>query len=228
MDLQDLDDDQLQNKMVFDDEGYPQDEDSDLCEEELIKQLVSQQRGSKTHETPVKIGNPNAGQQTTPVPQSAKSHQSVPLTSSQKPQITFLAHKAGMDGCDMEAIKKRIYELEKDTDFYKKQQFKTERAKTKGRNMVAKIERFKSKEVVYRRVKADAKQFVNDLERLRNLERTWLHIDMDMFYAAVEIRDRPELKDLPIAIGDMMMIATSNYVARKFGVRSAMPGYIGV
>jgi DNA polymerase kappa len=51
---------------------------------------------------------------------------------------------------------------------------------------------------------------------------------MDMFYAAVEIRDRPELAELPVAIGDMMMIATSNYVARKFGVRSAMPGYIGV
>lgn len=69
---------------------------------------------------------------------------------------------------------------------------------------------------------------MNDLERLRNLERTWFHIDMDMFYAAVEIRDRPELAELPVAIGDMMMIATSNYVARKFGVRSAMPGYIGV
>lgn len=62
-----------------------------------------------------------------------------------------------MDNVDMEAIKKKIYELEKDTDFYKKQQFKTERAKTKGRNMLAKIERFKAKEVVYRRVKADAK-----------------------------------------------------------------------
>ena len=94
--------------------------------------------------------------------------------------------------------------------------------------MLAKIERIKAKDIVYRRVKADAKQFVNDLERIRNLERTWFHIDMDMFYAAVEIRDRPELAEVPVAIGDMMMIATSNYVARKFGVRSAMPGYIGV
>jgi DNA polymerase kappa len=51
---------------------------------------------------------------------------------------------------------------------------------------------------------------------------------MDMFYAAVEIRDSTQLADFPVAIGDMMMIATSNYVARKFGVRSAMPGYIGV
>jgi len=51
---------------------------------------------------------------------------------------------------------------------------------------------------------------------------------MDMFYAAVEIRDRPELATIPIAVGSMQMITTANYVARKFGVRSAMPGYIAM
>lgn len=50
---------------------------------------------------------------------------------------------------------------------------------------------------------------------------------MDMFYAAVEIRDRPELADKPVAVGSMSMLSTANYVARKFGVRSAMPGFIG-
>jgi len=51
---------------------------------------------------------------------------------------------------------------------------------------------------------------------------------MDMFYAAVEIRDRPELEHLPVAVGSMSMICTANYVARKFGIRSAMPGFIGL
>ena len=50
---------------------------------------------------------------------------------------------------------------------------------------------------------------------------------MDMFYAACEIRDRPDLKDKPVAVGDYSMIQTTNYVARKFGVRSAMPGFLG-
>ena len=50
---------------------------------------------------------------------------------------------------------------------------------------------------------------------------------MDMFFAAVEIRDDPSLADKPLAIGNEMMISTANYVARKFGVRSAMPGFIG-
>lgn len=50
---------------------------------------------------------------------------------------------------------------------------------------------------------------------------------MDAFYASVEIRDDPSLKDKPIAVGNKNMIMTTNYVARKFGVRSGIPGFIG-
>ncbi len=66
---------------------------------------------------------------------------------------------------------------------------------------------------------------VREIEGRRNLERTWIHVDMDMFFAAVEIRDNPALKDVPMAVGGSI-ISTANYVARKFGVRSAMPGFI--
>jgi len=50
---------------------------------------------------------------------------------------------------------------------------------------------------------------------------------MDCFFAAVEMRDNPALRDIPIAIGGSRerrgVISTANYPARKFGVRSAMP-----
>ena len=49
---------------------------------------------------------------------------------------------------------------------------------------------------------------------------------MDMYYAAVEMRDNPALRDVPMAVGGMGMLSTSNYAARKFGVRAAMPGFI--
>ena len=58
------------------------------------------------------------------------------------------------------------------------------------------------------------------------VQRKIIHIDMDAFYASVEMRDRPELKGKPVAVGgppeSRSVIATSNYEARKFGVRSAM------
>ncbi|XP_078221456.1 DNA polymerase kappa isoform X3 [Callithrix jacchus] len=65
-----------------------------------------------------------------------------------------------------------------------------------------------------------------ELEQSRNLNNTIVHIDMDAFYAAVEMRDNPELKDKPIAVGSVSMLTTSNYYARRFGVRAAMPGFI--
>ncbi|AUV02474.1 DNA polymerase IV [Phytobacter ursingii] len=57
--------------------------------------------------------------------------------------------------------------------------------------------------------------------------RKIIHVDMDCFFAAVEMRDNPTLRDIPIAIGGSRVqrgvISTANYPARKYGVRSAMP-----
>jgi len=50
---------------------------------------------------------------------------------------------------------------------------------------------------------------------------------MDMFFAAVAMLDDPSLIGKPIAVGGMSMISTANYEAWKFGVWSAMPGFIG-
>ena len=59
--------------------------------------------------------------------------------------------------------------------------------------------------------------------------RKIIHLDMDCFYAAVEMRERPELAGKPVAVGGgghRSVVTTCNYEARKFGVRSAMPGFM--
>ncbi|MDF2690200.1 MAG: dinB 1 [Gammaproteobacteria bacterium] len=59
------------------------------------------------------------------------------------------------------------------------------------------------------------------------MTRKIIHIDMDCFYAAIEMRDNPILKNKPVAVGarasERGVICSANYQARKFGVRSAMP-----
>ena len=55
--------------------------------------------------------------------------------------------------------------------------------------------------------------------------KKFIHIDMDCFYAAVEMRDNPKLASVPLAIGGNSrrgVLSTANYIAREYGVRSAM------
>lgn len=56
--------------------------------------------------------------------------------------------------------------------------------------------------------------------------RKIIHIDMDCFYAAIEMRDDPSLRNVPVAVGGSTdrrgVICTANYEARRFGVHSAM------
>ena len=58
--------------------------------------------------------------------------------------------------------------------------------------------------------------------------KKFIHIDMDCFYAAVEMRDNPALASVPLAIGGNSrrgVLSTANYIARQYGVRSAMSNY---
>src|SRR5437868_11715348 len=63
-------------------------------------------------------------------------------------------------------------------------------------------------------------------------ERRIIHLDMDCFYAAIEMRDRPALRGKPIGVGGARdrrgVLTTCNYEAREFGVHSAMHTFMAL
>ncbi|NXL54075.1 POLK polymerase, partial [Podilymbus podiceps] len=133
-------------------------------------------------------------------------------------------NKAGMEGLDKEKINKIIMEATKGSRFYENELKKDQQVNQRIEKMMQLKEKITTQQLLKAQLQVD--KLVIELEQSRNLSNTIVHIDMDAFYAAVEMRDNPELKEKPIAVGSMSMLSTSNYHARRFGVRAAMPGFI--
>lgn len=144
-----------------------------------------------------------------------------------------LAIKAGMEGVDRERATKIIVDMSRGSRFYVNEERKDQRTSARITDMLAKARRIRA--IAAAAGEDDAamaaghrlvQQTVRAVEANRRINRTYVHVDMDCFYAAVETRDNPSLAGKPIGIGGNAMLSTSNYEARKFGVRAAMPGYV--
>ncbi|EME26075.1 DNA polymerase kappa [Galdieria sulphuraria] len=141
--------------------------------------------------------------------------------------LRFNPHKAGLDSVNEEEATRVIVDVSKGTEFYKNEERKekllekrilevTELAVTLSEQDKKRIEKFVDE------------QFISSWEQERDFSRTIVHLDMDAFFASVEELDQPSLKSLPMAVGSTSMLSTANYEARKYGVRSAMPGFIAL
>ena len=152
---------------------------------------------------------------------------SAPLpTNTSNYETVFTNHKAGMEGADLNKIKHTVYEMSKDSAHFQNEQRKMTQTQQKIDKMRKIAASLTPGDLVARA--ASVNHQIADLEATRDLTRTWIHVDMDAFFAAVEERDNPSLQGRPFAVGDIGMISTASYAARKFGVRSAMPGFIAL
>jgi hypothetical protein len=139
--------------------------------------------------------------------------------------------KAGLDKIDKTLVENVIYENSKHSGFYRHAKRRDEEHERQLGEMIEKRSAFhtnlKRDTSLRERVDSSVQLVVDALESETDRSRTWIHVDMDAFYASVEELDDPSLRGIPMAVGGNSMLSTSNYLARKYGVRSGMPGFLG-
>ena len=147
-------------------------------------------------------------------------------TAAANYETVFTNSKAGMDDADLNKVKQVVYDMSKNSAHFQNEQRKMEQVEARIARMKSTSANLTTAEIAAKTALIDSK--IAALEATRDLTRTWIHVDMDAFFAAVEELANPELRGKAFAVGGMGMISTSSYVARAFGVRSAMPGFIAV
>ncbi|GMF52563.1 unnamed protein product [Phytophthora fragariaefolia] len=170
---------------------------------------------------------PNEEVRTAPAAVAAENerHPSDAEAAATSAMFVFTADKAGMKGVDKQHVQEVVHKMSKDSSFYQKSLRDNEKVEQRVAAMRGKLACLTGGQQLRLQQEADAR--VAQMEAARDLSKIVVVVDMDMFYAAVEMRDNPKLRDVPLAVGGMNMISTTNYAARQFGVRAAMPGFIG-
>ncbi|KAI0369692.1 DNA/RNA polymerase [Pilatotrama ljubarskyi] len=132
-------------------------------------------------------------------------------------------NKAGL-AKDQTEINRIIAEVSKGSKFY-------ENEKRKDKDLTERIERILKlrdeviKGVDLKKVEQGVDKMIAQLEARRDLSQVIVHVDMDAFFASVEVLDNPALASKPFAVGTGV-VSTASYEARKFGVRSGMATFV--
>ncbi|KAJ6443084.1 DNA-directed polymerase kappa [Purpureocillium lavendulum] len=131
--------------------------------------------------------------------------------------------KAGQDKVDQSKVSEVIYNASKGSKFFRREEERDKILTKKIEQILQRKHELDKRDLTHDQRHAD--RLIAELEVARDLTQHVVHIDCDAFYAAVEQLERPELKDVPFAVG-AGVLTTCNYVARQFGCRSGMAGFV--
>ncbi|KAH7153012.1 hypothetical protein EDB81DRAFT_718715 [Dactylonectria macrodidyma] len=131
--------------------------------------------------------------------------------------------KAGLEKVDQTKVSDIIYNASKGSKFFNREEVRDKILTQKIERIISRKTRLETQDLTRELCNAD--RLISELEVSRDLTQHIVHVDCDAFYAAVELLDRPELKDLPFAVGGGVL-TTCNYVARQYGCRSGMAAFV--
>ena len=142
--------------------------------------------------------------------------------------IISACEKAGMQGIDRSRIDAIILRESGNSAYMQQQRKRDEQVDVRIEKMINELNKKNDasggrswKESMERELEDE----VNANIRNRPSRSSCCVVDMDMFYMGCELLTRPELSNKPCCVGGGL-VTTSNYVARRYGVRSAMAGFI--
>ncbi|KAF7547449.1 hypothetical protein G7Z17_g7723 [Cylindrodendrum hubeiense] len=131
--------------------------------------------------------------------------------------------KAGLEKVDQSKVSDIIYNASKGSKFFNREEVRDKVLTQKIEQIISRKAHLETQDLT--RELRNADRLISEFEVSRDLTQHIVHVDCDAFYAAVELLDRPELKDLPFAVGGGVL-TTCNYVARQYGCRSGMASFV--
>ncbi|QYS96648.1 DNA polymerase kappa [Trichoderma simmonsii] len=131
--------------------------------------------------------------------------------------------KAGQDKVDQSKVSEIIYNASKGSKFFTREEERDKILSKKIEQILSRKNKLEQQDLT--RDLRNADRLLAELELSRDLTQHIVHLDCDAFFAAVELLERPDLKDVPFAVGGGVL-TTCNYVARQFGCRSGMAGFV--
>ncbi|KAL6837089.1 hypothetical protein V8C40DRAFT_4032 [Trichoderma camerunense] len=131
--------------------------------------------------------------------------------------------KAGQDKVDQSKVSEIIYNASKGSKFFTREEERDKILTKKIEQILSRKKKLEQQDLT--RDLRNADRLLAELELSRDLTQHIVHLDCDAFFAAVELLERPDLKDVPFAVGGGVL-TTCNYVARQFGCRSGMAGFV--